>query len=143
MGVSLFRLKLITRNRILIDCMVHSLIVPAVDGQLGIMRSHVPMVCELGLGILSAHSLRDFEGADMGDKHFLIDGGFIMVVENFAAVLAYDVTTFDGLAMDEVDKILEKAEKILAADAYATQIRSHEVEKAVLIRQLARQIKNE
>ena len=141
MGVSRFRVKLITRNQTLLDCMVHSLNVPAVDGQLGIMRSHYPTVCELGLGILTAKKLRSLDDEDLGDKYFLIDGGFIQVVENNALILAYDLATFDDLAMDEVDKMLDNAEKILAADAYSKQTRRHEVEKAALIRQLAQQVK--
>jgi F-type H+-transporting ATPase subunit epsilon len=141
MGVSLFRVKLITRKQNLLDCFVHSLIVPALDGQIGIMRGHAPMVCELGLGIMVAKNLVSDDGDALDDRHFLIDGGFAQIAENNATVLAYDVTTFDGIGMDEVDKMIERADKILSADAYATQIRSHEVEKAAMIKRLARQSK--
>lgn len=138
---SVFKCKLITRNRNLLDCLAHSLVVPAVDGQLGIMRGHCPVVSELGLGIMVAKKLITHEGEPMEDKHFLIDGGFVQVAENSVIVLAYDVMGFDGIEMDEVDKMIEKAENILSADAYATQIRSHEVKKAELIKQLAEHAK--
>jgi len=134
---SVFKCKLITRNRNLLDCMAHSVVVPAVDGQLGIMRSHCPIVSELGLGIMVAKNLLTHDGKPISDKHFLIDGGFVQVAENSVTVLAYDVTGFDGIAMEEVDLMVEKAEKILSADAYATQLRSKDVKKAELIKQLA------
>ncbi len=135
---SVFKCKLITRNRNLLDCMAHSVVVPALDGQLGIMRSHCPIVSELGMGIMVAKNLLTHDGAAMPDKHFLIDGGFVQVVENSVTVLAYDVTGFDGIGMDEVDKMVKKAEKILSADAYSTQLRSKDVKKAELIKQLAK-----
>lgn len=138
---SVFKCKLITRNRILLDCMAHSVIVPAIDGQLGIMRGHCPIVSELSLGIMIAKNLISNDGLPMEDKHFLVDGGFVQVAENTATVLAYDVTGFDGIAMEDVDKMIERAEKVLSADAYATQIRSHEVKKADLIIQMARRAK--
>jgi F-type H+-transporting ATPase subunit epsilon len=138
---SVFKCKLITRNRNLLDCYANSLVVPAIDGQLGIMRGHCPIVCELGLGIMVASRLESNDGEPLEDRHFLIDGGFVEFAENNATVLAYDVTGFEGMGMEEVDKMLEKAEKILSADAYATQIRSHEVKKAALIKQLAEQAK--
>jgi F0F1-type ATP synthase epsilon subunit len=88
-----------------------------------------------------ASRLESNDGEPLEDRHFLIDGGFVEFAENNATVLAYDVTGFEGMGMEEVDKMLEKAEKILSADAYATQIRSHEVKKAALIKQLAEQAK--
>ncbi len=138
---SVFKCKLITRNRTLLDCYAHSLVVPAIDGQLGIMRSHCPIVSELGLGIMTAKKLSTYDRKPLGDKSFLVDGGFVQVAENFATVLAYDITAFDNIEMDEVDKMIERADKILSADAYATQIRSHDVKRAALIKQLAQQAK--
>ncbi|MFI4911355.1 MAG: FoF1 ATP synthase subunit delta/epsilon [Sedimentisphaeraceae bacterium JB056] len=138
---SVFKCKLITRNRNLLDCFVHSLIVPAVDGQLGIMRGHCSIVSELGLGIMVAKKVVDNDGQQIPDQSFLIDGGFVQFAENNATILAYDVTGFDGIPMEEVEQMIEKAEDILSADAYATQIRSHEVKKAELIKQLAEHAK--
>lgn len=135
---SVFKCKLITRNHSLLDCMAHSVVVPAVDGQLGIMRGHSPFVSELSLGIMVAKKLLTEQGKPMPDKYFLIDGGFAQMVENNLTVMAYDVTGFNGLPMDKVDKMVEMAEKMLSADAYAPQQRSNLVKKAELIHELAR-----
>lgn len=141
MGLSFSKCKLITRNRVLLDCMAHSVIVPSIDGQLGIMRGHSPLVCELALGIMSAKKVRDSEGNQMADQYFLIGGGFVNVVENSITVLAYDVMVFEGIAMEDVDKMVEQADKLLEADAYARQTRGKDIKKADLIKQLARMIK--
>lgn len=130
-----FKCVLLTRNRTLLDCKAKSLIAPAFDGQIGILRNHCPILTELGLGILSVKGIQTKDGEE--DKHFLVDGGFLKVSENNVTVLAYDVEFFEGIEMDKIDAMLEKAEDLLKADAFSPQIRDKQVKKAMLIKQLA------
>ena len=118
--------------------MANSIIVPAVEGQMGIMRGHCPILAQLGLGIMSAKGLSDFEYNKLDNHYFLIDGGFVRVADNDVKVIAYDVTAFDDIPMDNVDKMVEKAKKLLEGDNFTQQIRSHEIKKAELIVQLAK-----
>ena len=111
--------------------------VPAYDGQLGILRNHCSIMTELGLGIATLKDCYSLDDESLGDKYFLIDGGFLRASENNVTILAYDVTAFEGISMDEVDKLVAKADEVLAADAYSPQIREKHVKKAMLIKQLA------
>jgi hypothetical protein len=53
-------------------------------------------------------------------------------------VLAYDVETFEGMEMDQVDQIIQQAQKLLQGDAYAQQHRRHDIEKAAVLIRLAK-----
>ena len=135
--IGTFRCVLYTPRAKLLDCRLRSLILPAVDGQIGILRNHIPMLCKLGLGIMQARDIVSGEKGETIDDFFLIDGGFARISENFVTVLAYDVTAFSGHKMEEVDNIIEKAEKLIQGDRYALQHRLHDIQKASLVLHLA------
>ena len=126
-----------TRSRTLMDCRVSMLIVPAFDGQLGLLRNHCPVITQLGLGILYARGVMTHDYEPMPDSFFLIDDGIVRMSDNAAVLLAYDVTGLEGVAMDKVDEMVEQADKLLAGDAFTVQARQHMIKKASLIRHLA------
>jgi F-type H+-transporting ATPase subunit epsilon len=67
-------LRVITPNKIALDQQVESVIVPAVDGKLGILPRHAPMIAALDTGILE---YREKMG---GPKQALfVSGGFAEV----------------------------------------------------------------
>lgn len=132
-----FRCVLLTPNRRLLDCRAGSLVVPSHDGQLGILRNHIPMLCKLGLGIMLVRDVTVGKGRPVPDMSFLIDGGFVRVSENNVTVLAYDATSFEGVDMDEVEAMISEAKRLLAGDAYTKQRRAHDVEKAAVLMRLA------
>jgi len=132
----IFRLVLYTPRAKLLECRLKSLVLPAHDGQIGILRNHSPMLCKLGMGIMQAHGIvSGVEGQE--EAYFLIDGGFCRVSENFVLILASDVTSFGGMGMEEVEKMVSEAKKLLHGDKYNRQLRHHDVEKASLMVHLA------
>jgi len=46
-----FRCQLITPDRAVLDVEATSVVLPAHDGQLGILQNRAPLVCKLGIGI--------------------------------------------------------------------------------------------
>ena len=58
-----------------------SVVVPAWDGQLGIMKGHAPMLVLLGEGELRVT-------LDGVDKRFHISGGFLQVADDVVTVLS-------------------------------------------------------
>ncbi|OXU15708.1 F0F1 ATP synthase subunit epsilon [Sedimentisphaera salicampi] len=136
-SLSRFKCVLQTRKRTLLECMANSVVVPGVEGQMGIMRGHCPMLSEIGLGIMTAKGLSDFDYNPLEDRHFLLDGGFVRIADNNVAVIAYDVTGFDEIPMEKVDEMVEKAKNLLEGDKFTQQIRSHEIKKAEMILRLA------
>ncbi len=65
-----------------------SVIVPAFDGELGILRGHAPLMALLGTGDLRIRSGGSTE-------RFHVQGGFLQVVDNVVTVLSEHAGT-DG-----------------------------------------------
>ena len=128
-----FRIVLLTPKAKLLDCRCGSVVLPAHDGQLGILRNHCPMLSELGFGIMQVHEI-----ADRSDAFFIINGGFVRVSENHVTVLAYDVTTFEGMNEKEVEQLVSHAHSVVAGQDYIrTQQEVIDQKKAKYIVQMA------
>jgi F-type H+-transporting ATPase subunit epsilon len=134
-GLSLgkFRIVLLTPRARLLECRCGSVVLTAHDGQLGILRNHCPMLSELGFGIMQVHEI-----ADRPDAFFIINGGFVRVSENHVTVLAYDVTTFEGMDAEAVEQLVSHAHSVVAGQDYIrTQQEAIDHQKAKYIVQMA------
>lgn len=108
-----FRIVLLTPKAKLLECRCESVVLPVHDGQMGIMRNHCPMLSELGFGIMQVRQI-----PDRPDAFFIINGGFVRVSENHVTVLAYDVTTFEGMDAEAVDHLVSHAQSVVTGQAY-------------------------
>jgi F-type H+-transporting ATPase subunit epsilon len=128
-----FRVALLTPNASLLDCRAGSVVLPAQDGYLGILRNHCPLMCMLGQGIMQVRDI-----ADRPDAFFVVEGGFAQVSENEVTVLAYEVTTFEGRDEQAIDDLLRHARSVLAGHEYLrTQQEAIDYSKAQLIVRMA------
>lgn len=74
------RLMVVTPERQVLDESVDSVVIPAHDGELGILRNRAALMCELGVG-----QLRYTAGSRT--ERLFIDGGFAQVHANEVTVL--------------------------------------------------------
>jgi ATP synthase F1 epsilon subunit len=109
----LFRVILLTPKASLLDCRAASVILPAHDGQRGILRNHCPMLAKLSLGILQIR-----EVVDRPDAFYMLEGGFVRVTENHVTILAYDALTFEGMEKEQSQKLLSDCQSVLVGKEY-------------------------
>jgi F-type H+-transporting ATPase subunit epsilon len=81
----MLKVSVISPERVLFEGEASSVVVPAFDGEVGILQGHAPMMTLLGKG-----SLRLDGGA--GAKRFDIEGGFLQVVDNNVRVVTEKAT---------------------------------------------------
>lgn len=129
----IFRCILLTPSGKVFDARVGALVLPAHDGLLGILRNHAPMLCELGTGIMEVKNI-----ARAGDAFYLIEGGFARISENFVTVLAYEVTTFEGMDSKEAEHLLSRARSVVVGGAYVRQAEDMDTERAALLVKMGR-----
>lgn len=128
-----FRIVLLTPKAKLLECRCGSVVLPAHDGQMGILRNHCPVLTELGFGVMQVHEI-----VDRGDAFFIVNGGFVRISENHVTVLAYDVTTFEGMAPEEAEHLVSHAQSVVAGQDYIrTQQEVIDHKKAKFIVQMA------
>lgn len=77
-----FHLEIVTPDRALLSEEVVSIVAPGVEGYLGVLANHAPLVTELGVGILRIRYPDDTE------ENVAVSGGFMEVANNRVLVLA-------------------------------------------------------
>lgn len=112
-----FRCRLITPAAQVLDDEIVFASLPAWDGLFGVLADHAPIVAKLGLGELRV----DFPGkgaAAGGSRAFLVEDGFVQMVNNRLTVLAGKAIPTETLSATEAEAELREAEsRSVPADA--------------------------
>ena len=115
--MSTFMLEVVTPERILYRDEIQFIVAPGIEGELGVMKDHAPLVAALNIGVLR-YKISSGEARRMA-----ISGGFVEVIDNGARILAE--TAEHG---DEVDVLRAKAAKERAEKRL--EVRSEEINHA-------------
>ena len=139
-----FHCNLIDPMGKLLDCRTTSVVLPAHDGQVGILYNHMPMLCQLGLGILRVTVVSEdqYKGPSEGGASFFIDGGFALIAANSVMVVAYDALALQDLKPDRLESVIERTARDLPSAALSITERSHENQRLRLLRKIGESIGN-
>jgi F-type H+-transporting ATPase subunit epsilon len=120
-----FHCRLIDPMGKLLDCQTNSVVLPAHDGQVGILYNHMPMLCQLGLGIMRVNAVSEdqYKGHCEGEVSFFIDGGFALIAANSVMVVAYDALALQDLKPERLESVIERTLSREPATAGAAQDR--------------------
>jgi F-type H+-transporting ATPase subunit epsilon len=102
------KLEVVTPERRVLSESVDSVAVPGLNGELGILPGHTPMISQLRTGVLTY-----FQG---GTSHLLhVSGGFVEVNDDRVAVLADVAERPEEIDANRARLALEHAEKTLSS----------------------------
>jgi F0F1-type ATP synthase epsilon subunit len=144
-----FQCSLIDPTGKLLDCRATSVVLPAHDGQLGILYDHMPMLCQLGLGIMKVTPAQLTPGgggpADRvgqppsadGSLFFFLDGGCALVAQNTVTVIAYDALALQDVKAEKIASLIEKTAQNAANPALPALERTHESQRLRALQKLA------
>ena len=104
-------------------------VVPAHDGEMGVLPRHARFLGALGLG-----ELRITSGGTL--HRYFLEGGFVQVSDDTVMVLCERATPLDGLDPAALEAVATQARAAGAANAAALQ------QRAVVARRLASRRKN-
>jgi F-type H+-transporting ATPase subunit epsilon len=79
-------LVIISPEKTVFDGAADAVVVPAWDGEIGILHGHAPLMAVLGSG-----GMRVTRGGSV--EHFHVSGGFLQVVDNVVTVLSEQAET--------------------------------------------------
>lgn len=138
-----FHCDLIDPTGKLLDCEASSVVLPAHDGQVGILYDHMPMLCQLGLGVMKVTPASPVKGAP-GDRDlfFFIDGGSALVAQNTVTVIAYDALALQDVQAQQIDSMIDKTTKNAANSTLPAIERAHENERLRALQKLAESRRN-
>ena len=93
------QLVIVTPETTIFDKSVESVVLPLIDGEVGIYANHAAMIGRLGPGELRAK-------VGGSSEKFYVDGGFVQVENN-------TVTVLPGVSMPSADVVLSDAKAAL------------------------------
>ncbi len=111
------QIELVAADRIVWSGEARMVLTRTVDGELGIMANHTPLLSVLSIGTV------DIRGEDGEHLVAAVDGGFISVAKNRVSILSGRVEVSDEIDVEAARRDREAAESMTdedeAADAVA------------------------
>lgn len=111
-----FMLEVVTPEDRLFKDEVQFVVVPEVNGELGVLRNHAPLLAALDIGVMR---YTDVNGSI---KKMAVSGGFMEVMDNEARVLAETAEHGTQIDVLRAKAAKERAEARLAAKASETNL---------------------
>jgi F-type H+-transporting ATPase subunit epsilon len=109
-----FQLELVSPEKLLLSRPVEMAVIPAAEGEMGVLAGHAPMIVALRGGVIAVH-----EGGQVTERLF-VAGGFAEVAPDRVTILADEATPLASLSKSEAERRLVEAEASLAAAANDT-----------------------
>ncbi|MBM3591475.1 MAG: ATP synthase F1 subunit epsilon [Alphaproteobacteria bacterium] len=109
-----FQLELVSPEKLLLSRAVEMAVIPAAEGELGVLAGHAPMIVALRGGVISVR-----EGGQVTDQLF-VAGGFAEVAPDRVTILADEATPVATLSKSDAERRLAEAEAAFASAANET-----------------------
>ena len=103
----MFKLSIVTPEKIVYEGEVISLIVPGVEGYLGVLSHHAPLITALKTGKI------EFQDGAHKLQIYAVSGGFMEVSSNHATLLADTAEHCEEIDVQRAQTALERAQQAL------------------------------
>ncbi|MEY4167706.1 MAG: F0F1 ATP synthase subunit epsilon [Blastocatellia bacterium] len=125
-------LEVLTPERKVISVQVEEITVPGIDGELGVLPNHTPMISQLQTGVLTYR-----QGGEKRSLH--VSGGFVEVLPDQVSVLSDVAERPEEIDPERARRARERAEKRLASNGDDVDFRREELrlQRAMIRLQLA------
>ncbi len=108
----MIRFKLVSLDGSKFDDEVYEIILPTLEGEIGVLTNHMPLVSVATYGVIGVR--RDSRDKDDLMEHFAISGGVIEVANNTLSVLVDSADHADEINEAEAQKAFDLANKMKA-----------------------------
>jgi len=97
-------LEIVSPERLLLSRPVDMVVIPAAEGELGVMEKHSPMIV-----LLQGGTIRLYEGAQVAERLF-VSGGFAEITPERVTVLADEAIPMESVSRAEGEQRLAAAQ---------------------------------
>jgi len=119
----------ITPERRVLDETVEAVVIPAHDGELGVLHNRAALMCELGVG--------QFRYSEGGRTHrVFIDGGFAQVNDNEVTVLTSQAIPAGQITSEVTAEARRELDELRETAAATQEARRHASRKLSVLRSL-------
>lgn len=106
----MIHLQLVTVTGMKFDGEVYEVILPTLDGQIGILKDHMPLMSVATNGVISVR--KNPRDPDYAMDHYATNGGVIEVANNTLRVLVDEADHSEEINESEAKKAFELAQKM-------------------------------
>lgn len=114
------KLELITLNGVKENSEIYEIILPTVDGEIGVFPGHERLVTLADNGVISIR--RKKEDRDEQMEHFATFGGVVEIAPDHIRILVDEADTADEIIEEEAKKALKSAEDMKASAKDAVEL---------------------
>jgi F-type H+-transporting ATPase subunit epsilon len=107
-----FHFQLVALSGKKFDEEVYEVILPTLDGEIGVLQDHMPLVSVAKPGVIMVR--RTSKDSEAQREYFATNGGAIEVSDNTLRVLVDEADHADEINEAEAQKALERAERLRA-----------------------------
>jgi len=108
----MIRLQLVTVTGIKFDDDVYEVILPTLEGEIGVLQDHMPLIAAATNGVISIR--RNAKDADREMEFFATNGGVIEVENNTLRVIVDEADHADSISEADAQAAHERALKLKA-----------------------------
>ena len=95
---------------------VIEVVVPAFEGEMGILKDHISIISFLKPGIIKVYS-------KIGEEKYYVDDGIIEFKNNNLSILTSSIFNIKDIEKNKVDEMLRKAEEETNKDNVSDQVK--------------------
>jgi F-type H+-transporting ATPase subunit epsilon len=99
------RVRLVTPERILVECLADAVELPAKNGYMEVLYGHAPLLAELGAGDVRLH------GDSCNGQTYNVSWGFVEVLPERVTILANDALKPGEIDVHRAQQQLERGQK--------------------------------
>jgi F-type H+-transporting ATPase subunit epsilon len=104
--------QLVSLSGVKFDQDVYEVILPTLDGQIGVLTDHMPLISAATSGVISVR--KSPKDPDSAMEHFATFGGVIEIANNNLRVLVDEADHGESISEAEAQAALERAQKMKA-----------------------------
>jgi F-type H+-transporting ATPase subunit epsilon len=117
------RCAIITPDRRVLDVTVDSVVLPAHDGLIGVLRHRAPLLCKLGIGVARV-------GTGQHQRRVFIAGGFAQVLEDNITLLTPAAMEPEEVDRETAEAALQAAQNMRITDDASLRARGDAIARA-------------
>ena len=103
-----FKLEIVSPEKLFFsDDNIEEVVIPAYEGEMGILKDHIPIISFLKPGILKLYNSQNKE------EKFYIEDGVVEFNDNCLIVLTSKISDIKNLEKQEINKMIRDSEKDL------------------------------
>lgn len=108
----MIQFRLVSLSGLKFDDEAYEILLPTLEGQIGVLGRHMPLVSVVSTGVISVR--RKSNDPDDFMERFAVSGGVIEVSNNVLTVLVDDADHAEEINEAEAQKAIERAQKMKA-----------------------------